>query len=64
MHRLLDIIHAIWVVAIGVLGLWLGTMVGYEAGGWIGAICLGATGCLIWAFLGVGGARLLLQLLS
>lgn len=64
MGRLLQSAHAIWVVALAVLGLWTGVTVGYENGAWIGAVCLGATGGLIGGLLGLGGARLLLQLLS
>ena len=64
MHRLLQIFHALWVIGLGLLGVWLGAEVGYASGGLIGAVCLGTTGPLLSAFLGAGGARLALQLLS
>jgi hypothetical protein len=63
MQRLINIARTIWCICILLAGLVIGAMVGHASGGWIGAICLGATGLLLASFFALpGGLTFALQI--
>jgi hypothetical protein len=56
------VLHGIVFIALGLIGLVFGTHFGFESGGWIGGVAMGAAGLLAGLFIASGPSGWLLVL--